>query len=261
MTSPVDTISAATQDLREQLVNHRLYHSISDRQQLQIFMSHHVFAVFDFMWLLKRLQNDLSAMTVPWLPPSDPELTRFVNEIVLSEETDQDGLGSYCSHFELYLEAMKDVDAPLSSIISFVNSLRSRQPFEKAVQVTAMPESVRQFVTLTYQLASQGTASEVAAAFCFGREDVIPEMFQRLLAGFEASRLSVPRLKYYIERHIELDADQHGPLTRKLVDRICGQSEKSIQEAIQAARAAMTSRLRLWDGVLAALGKLQSVPA
>lgn len=257
MTSPVDIISEATRDLREQLLSHPVYHSIDNRAELQVFMSHHVFAVFDFMWLLKRLQSELSVMTVPWLPPADPEITRFVNEIVLSEETDQDGLGSYCSHFELYLEAMKDVEAPLNKIISFVNSLRAQGPFEESLNRVQMPESVRQFVRTTYGLASQGTASEVAAAFCFGREDVIPEMFQRLLSGFQQADLSVPRLRYYIERHIELDADQHGPLTRKLVDRLCGTSPQTIQEAIAAARLAMASRLRLWDGVLAALGKLQ----
>lgn len=253
ISSPVDLILEATADLRRDLLQHPIYSAIRSQQDLQTFMQHHVFAVYDFMWLLKRLQREICSVDVPWLPPAVPELARFINEIVLAEESDDDGRGGYCSHFQLYLEAMGDVAASSIVVEEFVAELRRQTPVDSALRQTTIPDTVCDFVNFTYQLAAKGSVAEVAAAFCFGREDIIPEMFQRLLNGFSGNGISVPRLQYYIRRHIELDGDQHGPLTRQLVNQVCGQSQQAVQEAINAARKAISHRITLWDGVLSAL--------
>jgi hypothetical protein len=249
----VDRIVRETATLREQLFSHSIYSAIADLSTLRVFMSHHAFAVLDFMWLLKRLQREVSCVSVPWLPSDHPDMARFVNEIVLGEETDEDGRGGYCSHFELYLEAMADVGAPVEPIRKFVSLLRSGTSVSEALAAVQAPDSVQEFVCFTHQIAVSGTPSEVAAAFCFGREDVIPEMFQRLLNGFHSHGVSAPRLTYYIQRHIELDGDHHGPLTRQLVNQICSQSAMATDHAVNAAAQSMAMRIRLWDGVLAAL--------
>jgi hypothetical protein len=248
--SIADVVLHETQAIREQLLNHELYNAIQDSSDLQIFMQHHVFAVLDFMWLLKRLQKEICGCNVPWLPPREPQLTRFVNEIVLGEESDEDGEGNFSSHFNIYLSAMDDVLAPTTAIDNFVENLRGGQTVSVALKQAQIPETVKRFVSFNHELAVNGSASEVAAAFCFGREDIIPDMFQRLLSGFKSAGMTVPRLQHYIERHIELDGDHHGPLSHALVNRVCGTSELSVQEAIIAAQNSITHRIALWDGVL-----------
>ena len=212
-------------------------------------MQHHGFAVLDFMWLLKRLQRELCCVEVPWLPAANPELSRFINEIVLAEECDEDGDGSFASHFELYLRAMRDVGADVTPLLSFVDRLRNGVNVASGLSELAPSRTVEDFVGFTFNMAAEGLTAEVASVFCFGREDIIPEMFERLLQGFLQSATSAPRFAYYVRRHIELDGDQHGPLALRLVNSLCDTDEKTTA-AIAAARRAIEQRIQLWDGVL-----------
>lgn len=249
---PVQIIVQETSDLRKALLEHPVYERISDMTSLRVFMQHHAFAVLDFMWLLKRLQRELTGIAVPWLPSQNPRLTRFINEIVLGEESDEDGQGSFCSHFELYLRGMEDVGASQSSMRIFLTGVRDGSGIPQALTEAAVPVSVRRFVTFNADLAATGTAGQVASAFCFGREDIIPEMFQRLLSNFRRNGIEVPRLQFYIERHIELDGQHHGPLSHQMVSHLC-RSETEVEAAICTAREALQMRISLWDGVLSEL--------
>lgn len=243
-------ILCETKVLREQLLNHEIYGAVKNRRDLQVFMQHHVFAVCDFMWLVKRLQNEICGTGHPWTPPQNAQLSRFVNEIVLGEECDEDGNGGYCSHFELYLQAMEDVGASTVDINRFVETLNGGAEVTEALDAVSVHESVRRFVLVNHELAAHGSARQVAAAFCFGREDIIPDMFDRLLKGFHSAGLEVPRLQHYIERHIELDGDHHGPLAHLMVDSLCSKTEADVQDAVDAAKAAIANRISLWDGLL-----------
>ena len=247
-----------TEALREQLLSHPIYEAVKNPSDLQIFMQHHVFAVCDFMWLVKRLQNEICGTDHPWTPPQNPQLCRFINEIVLGEECDEDGDGGYCSHFELYLNAMQDVGSSPAEIVRFIDTLNSEVDVRAAIEQADIHDSVRRFVLVNHDLVSSGRAGQVAAAFCFGREDIIPDMFIRLLDGFHSAGLHVPRLQHYIERHIELDGDHHGPLAHQMVDCLCGDSDVELQQAIDAARAALTNRIALWDGVVDQLSVKES---
>ena len=148
---------------------------------------------------------------------------------------------------------MNDVLAPTNAIMDFIERLRNGHPVPVAFETIPIAQSVKDFVTYNHKLAVSGTASEVASAFCFGREDIIPDMFQRLLGGFNSSGVNVPRLKHYIERHIELDGDHHGPLSHALVNKLCGTSDLTIHQAINAAKSSISNRISLWDGVMTAL--------
>ena len=214
-------------------------------------MREHVFAVWDFMSLLKRLQQIVTCTEVPWLPPINPTASRFINEIVLGEECDDDGQGGYASHFELYLQAMDEVGADTRPICDFVAKLGRQVLIEQALSEASILPSTRDFVRSTLQLTSLGQPHEIASAFFHGREDVIPDMFSRLVVSLPQEGVKVERLVHYLKRHIELDGDEHGPLASKLVESLCHHQPQRQVEPNAAACQAVSQRIEFWSGVLA----------
>jgi hypothetical protein len=238
------------QQLRTQLLCHPLYDAVQTIENLQLFMREHVFAVWDFMSLLKRLQQVVTCCNVPWLPSADASLARFINEIVLGEESDDDGHGGYSSHFELYLAAMDEVGADARPIREFISNITRGMPLDQALEAASILPSTRRFVRSTLRLTTRGQTHEVAAAFFHGREDVIPDMFSRLVVSLPRQGVCVERMVHYLRRHIELDANDHGPLASKLVKSLCDRRPEREQEALTAAMASIAERISLWDGVL-----------
>ena len=239
--------------IREELLKHPVYREINTPERVRIFMQHHVFAVWDFMSLLKRLQRDLTCTEVPWMPSRHSQYARFINEIVLGEETDEDGQGGYASHFELYVEAMNECGADTGPINRFLAELQAGQDPLAALKAAEVPDSVFRFVRHTLDLAKNGGTHEVCAAFFFGREDIIPDMFQVLVDKLNRNGQSTKRLNYYLQRHIELDGDEHGPLAEKLLTALCEDSPEKQAEAERTAVQSLRARIDLWNGVLAVL--------
>lgn len=239
------------QVIRDQLLAHPMYQEINTPDRVKILMKHHVFAVWDFMSLLKRLQQCVTSVSVPWLPYEIPSYTRFINEIVLAEESDEDGKGGYISHFQLYLEAMEECEADPSAIKTFIQAIQNGMDYRQALQKAKAPASAAQFVTFNLDLALNGKIHEVASAFFYGREGLIPDMFQHLVNALEQKGASSDRLDYYLKRHIELDEDEHGPLAQKLLYNLCGDDQTKKEEAIKIAKHSLQMRGKLWDGVLA----------
>jgi hypothetical protein len=238
-------------ELRQRLLSHPIYEGMDTLEKARIFMQHHVFAVWDFMSLLTRLQQELTTVRVPWIPYRNATFTRFINEIVLAEESDEDGRGGYSSHFLLYMDAMQELGADVSVMEAFLGAIHAGEDVTSALIQEKIPESVATFVQSTLQIAKFGHVHEVAAAFFYGREDLIPEMFQRLLASFEDQGVQYERLKYYLRRHMELDGDHHGPLAAQLLDHLCDNDDLKRLQALQIAIRSIEARIALWDGVVA----------
>lgn len=220
-------------------------------------MESHVFAVWDFMTLLKRLQQDLTCTRLPWLPPADPVAARLINAIVLTEESDQHPQEGYCSHFELYLEAMKEVGASTASIGRFIRLQRQSLATNTALHRAQAPRGAARFVSDTLKTALNAPTHCVAAVFLHSRERVIPAMFEQLLQAGTLIREHAPTLCAYLNRHIELDAQDHGPAAQCLLERLTGAHPTYPQQAHDAALAAMQSRITLWDEVRASLLEVQ----
>jgi Protein of unknown function (DUF3050) len=218
----------------------------------------HVFAVWDFMSLVKRLQNELTHNSLPWIPPASARIARFTNEVVLGEESDLSLNGKPITHFELYLRAMDEVGADTTQIRCFTAQLAVGAPWQEALEDLSIPPGVCAFVTETLGCATHGSLVEVAAAFFFGREDVIPEMFQRLLALWADAKAEVPHFAYCLERHIELDGSSHGPWAQEMLTTLAGERESNWQKATSAAQRAITSRMRLWNSIRALLADAQA---
>ncbi len=241
---------AALAPLRARLAVHPLYDQLRDERTLRLFMETHVFAVWDFQSLLKALQRLVTCVEVPWLPTSDPEARRLVNEIILDEESDHSPGGGHLSHFELYLRAMKECGAQVAPIHAFMGHLRAGRSVDEALDECGCSRAAGRFVRSTMAVAQSGRVHRVAAAFAYGREEVIPGMFRRLvdrLAGHSLQRWGT--LRFYLDRHIGTDADRHGPQSRDLVRRLCGNNANLWSEAVETARASLEARVRLWVDV------------
>ena len=250
------SVDAAITDERRALLEHRLYGQLRTLEHLAVFMEHHVFAVWDFMSLLKALQVRLTCASVPWLPQGNAEVRRLVNEIVLGEESDALPEGGAASHFELYLQAMRQAGANTAQVEHFIRTLESGQTVDGALEHAGVPPAVGAFVRHTFSVIGRGRAHEIAAAFTYGREDLIPEMFTRLVHGLERQFPGkLATLRYYLDRHIELDGDEHGEMGRRMVSLLCEGDPSREEEATQAAVAALQSRIQLWDGIASAVKK------
>ncbi len=239
---------AALGAARAALLSHPVYGAVADLPRLRIFMRSHVFAVWDFMSLLKTLQRRLTCVTAPWFPPEDRVAARLINEIVLAEESDELAPGVFASHFELYIEAMDELGADAGPVLALLTGLRAGEPVEVVLARLAVPEQTRRFVATTLATCAR-PVEEVAASFLLGREDLIPDMFERLLPALPAGRL-----RLYVERHIALDGDSHGPLGAQLLRRLCGEDPDRWAAATARARQAIAARHALWDGVVQAIG-------
>jgi hypothetical protein len=240
-------IEARIAPLRARLTAHPLYTAIRTPAHLRLFMESHVFAVWDFMSLLKALQVRLTCVDIPWVPSPFPESRRFINEIVLGEESDQYH-GRAISHFELYLEAMAESGADTASIRSLLAQL-ARHPGAFNPTTLHAPAAARAFVTETFDTIQRGSVAAKAAAFTFGREDVIPDIFRELVRDLHQRGNNLAKFIWYLERHIEVDGEDHGPLSLRMVADLCGDDESLWEEAAAAAESAIAARITLWDGI------------
>lgn len=251
MESKISQLKAQIEPVRNRLLSHPVYSTIKGLKELQKFSQIHVFAVWDFMSLLKSLQSCLTSVSIPWVPVGSPDTRYLINEIVLGEESDVDEQGVRTSHFELYLRAMQQMGADTSPIDSLLAAIRSGMPVKEAIDRTAIPQNVKDFLHYTLTIAFDAKPHVKAAVFTFGREDLIPSMFHQLLQQlYSESPEKVSTFKYYIERHIEVDGDHHSHLATQMVSDLCANDEDKWEEAAQAAQHALEMRYLLWDSVI-----------
>ena len=223
MSTQIDQLQAALSAQRTKLLAHPMYAQIKCIEDFQCFMEQHIFAVWDFMSLLKALQRNLTCVEVPWAPKGSPITRRFINEIVLGKESDLDQDGKVLSHFEMYLEAMQQIGADTLPIHQLTEWLSYGKTLDEALYQLEIREETRAFVRFTFDIIDSGQLHKIAALFTFGREDLIPDMFIEILREMQGQGQSnIDKLLYYLERHIEIDGGDHGPISLKMMEEICG---------------------------------------
>jgi hypothetical protein len=236
--------------LKNTLISHPLYTALNKLENLHAFMEIHCFAVWDFMSLLKTLQQQLTCTTTPWLPVGNAQTRYLINEIVTGEESDFDETGRRASHFELYLRAMRQAGADTTAIDQFIYLVSNGENMGDAFKRAYVPLVARTFVNHTFDVIATGEPHIIAAVFTFGREDLIPSIFIEMVKEIAAEYPEkVNILKYYLERHIEVDGDHHSQLAYEMMVELCGDDDIKWEQATSASAAALIARLALWDGI------------
>lgn len=236
--------------MRQEIINHQVYSAIKNIDDLKVFMQFHVYAVWDFMSLLKTLQSNLTCTTVPWFPKGTADTRYLINEIVVGEESDLDLNGIRKSHFELYLDAMKQCGADTSKIEVFIDTLKNTGDFNAAYLASDTPQEAKDFVDFTFKVIASDKDYLQSAIFTFGREDLIPGMFISIINEIHKNfpeEISI--FKYYIERHIEVDGDHHSHLAMQMTANLCNDNEQYWLEAEEIIIQSLQQRIELWNGV------------
>ena len=246
----IENLKIEISKYRDQLIKHPIYGNIDSINGLKQFMESHVFAVWDFMSLVKKLQTDLTTTTLPWQPPENNAAARLINEIVWGEETDLDKDGNSVSHFEMYLNAMRQINANTQSIEKLLDRLREGNDIFDTIDRAGLPEYVTNFLNFTFRIIEEGKTHKIAAVFTFGREDLIPDMFISMIKRMNIENESkFDQIIYYFERHIEVDGDSHGPMALDMIKNLCGSDPLKWEEAISASKSALQKRISLWNGI------------
>jgi hypothetical protein len=249
----IDWLAKEIEPIRVKVVAHPVYEQLNTITAINVFMEHHVFAVWDFMSLLKSLQRELTCVNVPWIPVGAMGSRRLINDIVLVEESDELDHG-FISHFELYLRGMTESGASTAAIDAFIRLLRDDQPVLPSLASVAAPKPSAEFVEATWDFIESAPVHCKAAAFAFGREDLIPDMFDRVVA-VRAGERSLDTFCDYLARHIQVDSEEHTPMAMQMLADLCGDDDSRWMECSIAINKALEARIRLWDGILAAIKK------
>ena len=245
MNPKINLLNSNLTKYREEIVNHALYKKLNSVEDIAVMMEHHVYAVWDFMSLLKALQSLLTCTTSPWKPVGDGKIRQLVNSIVLEEESDVDKENNPLSHYEMYIDAMKQCGANTSAIENFVSNV-------SATNIPSVNDGVDAFLKTTFDVIESNETHKIASAFTFGREDLIPDMFTAIVNEYNTEN-NLDKFVYYLERHIELDGGEHGPLALELISNLCGDDDDKWREVEETAIACLVARKKLWDSILANL--------
>ncbi|WP_406442859.1 DUF3050 domain-containing protein [Streptomyces sp. NBC_01613] len=247
----IDQARSVIERARKEVTAHPIYQRIDSRADMATFMAHHVFAVWDFMSLLKSLQRELTCVDVPWVPRGSQVSRRLINDIVLVEESDELN-GGFSSHFELYRAAMHEAGADTTRLDAFLALLTEGHGVPAALRAAQVPAPANEFVRTTFAIIEDRPLHCRAAAFAFSREDLIPDMFDQVIKKEGTERF--PLFCDYLARHIEVDGEEHTPMAMQMVADLCGTDDTRWQEAAETAILALEARSRLWDGITEAMG-------
>jgi hypothetical protein len=250
MNSKSKQLQEKIEPIRNQIINHPLFSAIQNIEDIQTFTEFHVYAVWDFMSILKSLQQNLTCTSTPWFPKGNANTRFLINEIVTGEESDIDIKGERKSHFEMYLSAMNQIQSNTKPILSFCKSLQDGNTLQESFQIANTPKEAAEFVQFSFDTIQTNKSHLQAAIFTFGREDLIPNMFYSIVNEMNSKFPSeIAELKYYLDRHIEVDGDHHSHLSIEMTEILCDTDEKWV-EAEEFVLESLNQRKKLWDGVL-----------
>ena len=246
----INKIEEKIKPLKKCLMVHPIYKHIKDEKTLRQFMENHIFSVWDFQSLLKSLQKNLSCIEIPWRPTQNKEARRLINEIVLDEESGNHPDGGYASHFELYREAMLDAGADVTRIDKLIKKIDKCSDVNEIIDEN-VSENASQFVKFTFKYINANNLCELMSIFTFGREDIIPSMFEKIIGSFsDKNKKNWEKFKFYLKEHITCDSDRHGPMAKNILKIICKNNTEKWKIAENSAVESLKQRIIMWDNIV-----------
>lgn len=246
-----EILEAFIKEEKDYLNNHPLYSKINNLDHLRLFTEGHVYAVWDFMSLLKALQIELTCVSIPWFASEFPNTRYLINEIVLAEESDLYIDGSRLSHFEMYLDAMQSMGSNTTYIVDFLIDIKTSKNINLSIENLETDNRIKEFLKFTFNIIETKEPHKIAAAFTFGREDLIPDMFTSILKEIKTNfpESDLDKFIYYFQRHIELDGDEHGPLAFKMIEELAQDDNQKWLDIQSVSKLALQKRIELWDAI------------
>ena len=152
---------------------------------------------------------------------------------------------------------MREVGADTARAETFLEAV-AQKGIDQALDETALPPSIDQFIRHTFNVIRSNKPWIICAAFAYGRESIIPDMFQRLRQSEAMQSVNCPAFDYYLARHVEVDggvkdSPGHGELALQLLDRLCEGIADRCAEGERAGVEALRMRSEFWLGITAHL--------
>lgn len=238
-------------EIARRAVEHPIFPRLKSLEAVKVFMEHHIWCVWDFMYLAKSVHSSLSGRGA-WSPSPCPETLADFNDILATEETDIGPTGKLGSHFEFFVEAMEQAGADTIPVRAFQRQVELGEAPLLAMRKSKAPTSAIQFVSATMNDAS-GPTHIRAASFCLAREDLVPRLLRRLRRYVPWNHPRLEMLKWYVDRHIELDTVHHGPTGRRILAAVIAGDSNRRAEASAAAELAIAARVKYLDAILRSL--------
>ena len=233
----IKLIEAKTQKLS----HHEVYSKVTSRAQISCFMSYHIFAVWNFIKLLKSLQIKTSIALRSQALECSGETRDLIGKIVFAEESELYPYGQPTEYFAVYLGAISELEVNSNFLWTFLTSKHSLQSLKPGIQ---------ELVGYNLTLAETGTIGEIAAAFFCGREPVSYQLFTSIIKILKQDGKECPNLINYTEKLNQENSRQVGTLVLKLLDYFC-KDETDKVFALQAGLEALNLREQLWNYALA----------
>ncbi|WP_081210590.1 DUF3050 domain-containing protein [Salegentibacter sediminis] len=226
--------------------NYPIHHYINNKQQLQVFMEHQVFAVWANMSLLNSLKEEFTKTTNPWLPIGDPDLRYLINKIILQEESARNYSGNHQSKFEIYLDAMAATGANTENITNFLRHVSHGTDIFLIIAASKMPIRIKRFIKTIFDIISEGKSHKIATAFVYSQAGISAlNLIKTILEIEKETTIDLKLYKYYL--HLEAESDLSSSF--EILEILCGKSMEKWKDTEAIAEIITKNQQTLMEGI------------